>query len=148
MSSEWFKEDELTLASALGVDPDVEWALSGEEGLDYLFPAEGLRWMPVVVEFKTGSSLSLDDFRDGTEIAGEQLEQWRKSVRALRLHTIEQHRDKPLRFCTALVTRDFFQLVWNLWKQGGTKSNYFQQVDRVTLGLPLEEDSLPPVENM
>src|SRR5262245_22245409 len=137
MSSEWSLE-QLTHSSVMGVDPDVEWAL--KEGWDYLFPAEGLQWMPVVVEFKPESSLSYEDFDDGKRIAPEHLEIWKSSVRALRLHVLANSSERPMRLCTALVTREFFRLIWNEEK---VRENYEKHVSSVTLALPLDEDSLP-----
>lgn len=139
---QWIAEN-LTLASVMGIDPDVEWALN--EGADYLFPAEGLQWMPVVVEFKPDMMISIEDFQAGKLIAGDHFAKWQSSVRALRLHTIKSHSsaEKDLRFCTALVTRGFFELVW---KEADVTKNYLRYVAQVTLGLPLDEDSLPPLK--
>jgi hypothetical protein len=140
MAKTWVA-DEQKLLDARGIDPAVEWALN--EGSDYLFPEEGLHWVPVLVELKAGSDLGLEQFADGERLAPKHVETWRASVRALRLHAIGADAAERLRFVSALVTRDFFAL---LSREPDVRSRYGEHIARVSLGLPLEAESLPPPE--
>ena len=139
MSSQWIPEG-LGYSSVMGVDPAVEWAL-GEDGVEDFFPSERREWMPVLVQLTDDLSFRVADFIEGKRIAPDFLSIWARSVRVPRVHALAPGGDGNVRFCTALVTREFFELVW---KKDAVQKNYVKYVARVSLGLPLEAESLPP----
>jgi hypothetical protein len=121
-------------ASIPGVDPAVDWALG--EGNDYFFASHAQRqWMPILVQLK---QMDAREFQDGKQFLerAEQFESWRSSVRVSKLYTEPAGDAEPFRFCTALVTREFFEFLL-------TNPDLRRFVARVTLGLPLDRDSLP-----
>ena len=122
-----------------GIDPAVEWALG--EGRSYFFPSEQQQqWMPILIHMK--ESVSADEFASGELfVDGNLLDKWRSCVRVPRLHT-----GRHL-FCTALVTRDFFELPAIMWNDVKLQANYRRFILRVTLGLPIDDDALPVMQS-
>ena len=121
-------------ASIPGVDPAVDWALG--EGNDYFFASQAQRqWMPILVQLQR---MNAREFQDGKQFLEREadFDVWRSSVRVSKLYTELADDAEPFRFCTALVTREFFEFLLS-------KPDLRKFVARVTLGLPLDRDSLP-----
>ncbi len=132
MTSAWSKT-EPPYASIPGVDPAVDWALG--EGTGYFFASEDQRrWMPILVQLK---DIDPGQFQEGRSfLRSEEMSRWLDSVRVSKLYIRADPGASPFRFCTALVTREFFDLLL-----GNPKIQQF--IARITLGLPLDRDSLP-----
>jgi len=139
MTSQWTRVD-LGYSSVAGVDPAVEWALA-EEGVDDFFPTSDRDWMPILVQFKDDQKFGARDFQDGKRIADAFGQIWQDAVHVPRLHTLSPSANENVRFCTALVTRRFFDLVW---REKEVRKNYERFIERVSLGLPLDHVSRPP----
>jgi hypothetical protein len=132
-AAEWV-EAESSYAHIPGMDPYVEWALGA--GRPHFF-REGRqqRWLPIAVRL---NGISPRDFADGNIFVedGQSLALWRASVRVSPLYT-EPERGADEIFCTAMVSQGFFEFM----KRNGRLREF---VARVTIGLPLDAESLPP----
>jgi hypothetical protein len=134
MASGWVSV-EPRFASLPGIDPAVEWALG--EGADYFFPSEAQQeWVPILVQFKEG--LSETEFESGKHF----LTAWSNLVRVSSVHTAN-FVDKPVQFTAAFVKREFFQRLLDLWPNKEFQKAYDRYIARISLGLPLDDDSLP-----
>ena len=132
----WTDIDERGLSSVPGVDPAVEWALG--EGADYFFPSDDQQlWVPILVqlkqdvgekEFESGSLLRVKDWSDFVRLSSAQAKSFT---------------DSRTRFISAFVKRTFFNRLWDLWKDEEFRTLYEKYVARITIGLPLDDDSMP-----
>jgi hypothetical protein len=136
MASEW-QTVEPRWSRVPGIDPSVEWIL--DEGATYFYPSENQQqWFPIVVLFK--KELREDDFASGERFVDGG---WKTTVRVPRLH-LAKAADKPVSFCTALVTRDFFDRMLKLWETDPKfVATYPDYIARISIGLPLDDESLP-----
>jgi len=132
MTSQWI-ETKPRYASIPGVDPAVDWALG--EGADYFYALHQQRqWMPILVQLK---DIDPSRFQEGKEfLRSDEMKRWEASVRVSKLYIRPEAGARPFRFCTALVTKEFFELLLE-----NPKLREF--VARITLGLPLDRDALP-----
>lgn len=116
-----------------GVCPYVDWALgSGEASF---FPNQDRR-VPVILRLNRISPrefASGDSFISDTKLRAL----WRHRVRIPAIYTQPEWRKRPRIVCTASVTRWFFHVL-------DEHENIRSLVIRITLGLPLRGDSLPP----
>lgn len=132
MPLEW-SIDEPRYAGIPGIDPGVEWALG--PGRRYFFPPGRQQdWMPVLVLL---DGISAAEFADGSGfIEDSQLPEWRRSVRVSPLYLTPIPAFEAVPQCTAMVTETLFEML--------SENDALQRVvTRVTLGLPLNQSSLP-----
>jgi hypothetical protein len=124
-----------------GVCPFVDWALGTEHST--FFPTDhgapkdtGERRLPVMLRL---DDITPAEFADGTRFFSnaDDVARWRQRVRVSALYTAPAMRTRKRFACTALVTRWFFEEL-------GRNEALLRAVARVTLGLPLREESLPP----
>jgi hypothetical protein len=143
MASEWTRRAP-AYAEIMALCPFIDWALgAGSAGF---FPAdqqlieERDRRLPVMIrlkgmlpaEFASGRAF----FPDG---AGQ--ERWRRRVHVPALYTEGDMNGRTRIVCTATVTRWFFE---ELARNRALRA----AVIRVTLGLPLRNESLPAFKNV
>lgn len=130
--AEWL-EVESSYAHIPGMDPYVEWAL-GAGRAHFFREGRQQRWLPVVVRLKNTSPR---EFADGDKFIddGQSLALWRASVRVSPLYASRESVDET--FCTAMVRQGFFEFM-----KGNARLR--DSVTRVTIGLPLDAESLPP----
>lgn len=133
-AGEW-GQAEPSYAHIPGMDPYVEWAL-GAGRPHFFMPGRQRRWIPILVRL---NGISPDDFADGQQFVddGQSLALWRASVR---LSPIYRGRGVHEPYCTAMVTPGFFEFMKR-------SDKLRQSVTRVTIGLPLDAESLPAPEN-
>jgi hypothetical protein len=117
-----------------GMDPYVEWAV-GAGRAHFFKEGRQQRWLPVAIRL---NGISPREFADGNQFVedGQSLALWRASVRVSPLYTSAE-RSKGEIFCTAMVSQGFFEFM----KRNGRLRDF---VARVTVGLPLDRESLPP----
>ncbi len=132
-AAQWV-EAESSYAHIPGMDPYVEWAL-GAGRANFFREGRQQRWMPVALRL---NGINPRDFADGGKFVedGQSLALWRASVRVSPLYT-EPGRDPAETYCTAMVRQGFFEVM----KRSGRLREF---VARVTIGLPLGAESLPP----
>jgi hypothetical protein len=132
-AAEWV-EAESSYAQIPGMDPYVEWAL-GAGRPQFFREGRQQRWMPVALRL---NGISPQDFADGGLFVedGQSLALWRASVRVSPLYA-NAERGPNEAFCTAMVRQGFFEFM----KRSGRLREF---VARVTIGLPLDAESLPP----
>lgn len=138
MASEW-QIREPRWSRVPGIDPSVEWIL--DDGATYFYPSENQQqWFPIIVQFQKDKQLSEAEFETGKHFVDEG---WRVTVRVPRLHTADVS-GSEVSFCTAVVRRDFFDRMLNLWKTDAKfVETYKEYIARISIGLPLDEESLP-----
>jgi hypothetical protein len=131
--AEWVKVDS-NYVHISGMDPYVEWAL-GAGRANFFLPGRQQRWLPVLVRLK---GISPQEFANGQQFVedGQSLALWRASVRVSALYTGGERDDRET-YCTAMVRPGFFEFV----KRSDTLRD---SVARITIGLPLDAESLPP----
>ena len=142
MAIEW-KEVTSGYSRLQGVCPFVDWSLGSENSgffpMDESLPEGQEPRLPVMLRLKGLSPArfaSGDDFFD----AADQRRRWRARVRVPALYTEPAMEGRTRIVCTALVTRWFFQELER-------NDRLLAAVIRVTLGLPLRDDSLPEIAN-
>jgi hypothetical protein len=116
-----------------GVDPYVDWAYGPGW---HLFFLEGRQqqWVSVLLML---ADLSVEEFAAGEGFVDPaEADQWKAAVRVTTLYQPREPSPGGIRFVTALVTEHFFEIL---------EANVVLQkhVVRVTLGRPLDAESLP-----
>lgn len=132
MTSEW-KRREAGYSDLQGVCPYVDWALgSGSRGF---FPHTQKLRVPVMLRL---DRMLPRDFASGDsffpDARGRAL--WRNEVRVPAIYTQPDWSTRSRIVCTAVVTRWFFRILEE-------RKDIRARILRITLGLPLREDSLP-----
>jgi hypothetical protein len=119
-----------------GMDPYADWALGA--GRRYFFlPGRQQDLMPVLLQLR---NISVQAFAEGKFIKGAQRrKRWLDSVHVSPLDIEFQAGADDSPFFATLVREDFFRLVTSV-------KELRDVVESVTLGLPLDSDSLPPPE--
>jgi hypothetical protein len=121
-----------------GVDPYVDWALGA--GRPHFFLAgRQQEWMPILVRLR---GIRVEDFKTGNFFRDDEAterEEWPDAV-----HVAPPWIDAPAgadgaTYCTAMVRQRFFEFL--------KRSEALRKVvSSVTLGLPLDSESLPAAQ--
>jgi hypothetical protein len=143
MAIEWSKRDP-GYAGMRGMCPFVDRALDPSNPSFFPHGAHGpeagedLRRMPVMLRL---DAMTPAAFAEGRRFFSrpEDLARWRRSVRVPRLYTEGNQKGRTRIVCTAMVTRWFLEEI-------GRNAALRAAVVRVTLGLPLRAECLPPHE--
>lgn len=130
---------QVDFASVPGVDPFVDWALGPGRKYFFLPGRSNQDRMPVVVRL---SGIRVKDFAAGTQFDNESnrselVAVWKTSVQISVLETEGPGGSDLNSYCAPTVTEPFFHLM----KQ---HASLREVVASVTLGLPLDTESLPP----
>ena len=126
--------DEKDRRQARGMDPSIGWAL-GPGKHRFLRYGGQQEWMPVLLRL---NGIGARDFASGAFFEDtKRRKRWQDSVRVSPLYTESPAAADAAPYCTAMVQEDFFDLVRR-------DERVRAVVDDVTLGLPLDAESLPP----
>jgi hypothetical protein len=131
--------DQPDFASVPGVDPFVDWALGPGRKYFFLPGRSNQDRMPVVIKL---SGIKAKDFAAGTQFdkesnRSELVALWKTSVQVSMLETEGPGAAELNSYCAPTVTEAFFHL---LKEQASLR----EVIASVTLGLPLDSESLPP----
>jgi hypothetical protein len=135
--SEWVTVDS-SYANIPGMDPYVEWAL-GAGRAHFFLEGRQQRWLPVLLQLR---GVSPGEFADGHGFIedGQSLALWRASIRVDSLYAEREQEEDGDTYCTAMVRPGFFEFMRR-------SARLRESVARVTIGLPLDAESLPPAES-
>jgi hypothetical protein len=118
-----------------GVDPYADWALG--PGRTYFFlPGRQDEWVPVLLQL----TISVEAFAEGLHLEEQGRGAWKESVHVSQLDIEPEAAAEDEPYCTAMVREKFFFDALRLNKQ------VRDAVADVTLGLPLDSESLAPPE--
>ena len=122
-----------------GIDDNLEvpWALGA--GRRYFFlPGRQDEWMPVLLRL---NGISARDFADMLFIDdAEERRRWKDVVRVAPFYLEADAGADAAPYCTAMVREEFFRMLER-------DARIRKLVESVTIGPPLDSDSLPPVED-
>jgi hypothetical protein len=127
--------DEQGYREARGIDPYIAWAL-GPGRPHFFLRGRQNEWMPVLVRLR---GISARDFAAGSLFIEdpERRKRWQESVHVSPLFIESPAAADAAPYCTAMVREEFFGFV-------KSDEQVRAVVDGVTLGLPLDSESLPP----
>jgi hypothetical protein len=130
--------DDPGFSTVPGVDPYIDWAL-GAGRAHFFLRGRQQEWMPVLLRLK---GISARDFAAGKFFGEEEAEKRKRWLELI--HVSPLYLDAPARadatsYCTAMAREGFFEFM-------KSDEQIREVVIGVTLGLPLDAESLPASE--